>query len=190
MKNKKNEVIYSINTRDKFLKFKTTAFEINKVVASFVHFDASKEHGSQIVAQADFYLSFEDAKLLAEDILTGKITQLIKAEMAKGNKYPKPVWSLQGGINANTCAEKQIRTDGKALARVMSIQPGTKFPYVFRIEQGPGKETPEGLIVPEWSKPEISMYIPCDGDTIRKTALMLNSCIDAKITADMIAGKR
>lgn len=181
----KNETIFSINTKDKFLKVKG-AFGIGKIQCSFVQFDKTKEHGDQIVAQADFYLSIEEAKYLAFAILSDKIPKAIAKAKSSENKFPEAIWKSQGGISAEACRNRQTRTDGMALARVMSILPGSKFPYVFKIEQGPGKETEEGLIVPQWKKPEVAMFIPCDAQTFYQFALMIDAAINADMTTKQV----
>lgn len=180
------KIIYELNTPNKMLKFKSDALGIGKILATFVEYDKGKEEGSKVTASANFYISVEDAKLLARDILSGKITKLCKKAKESGQKYPDPVWKLQGGVSAEDCKSRGLRTDGKCLARVMTIVPGAKYPYCFKIEQGPGKRVQKDgidtLIVPDWKKPEVSMMIPCGDEDLKKVALMLDAYIDAYIT--------
>lgn len=132
----KNDLIFSINTKTTFMKAKP-CFNIEKVLFSFVSFDEAAEAGSKIKDNVDFYMSIDDALYLSWLITEGHLTKMIKKEAAKGEKYPKAVYTRQGGIQADKCKEKGIRTDDAALARVLSITPGSKQPYVFKIEQGP-----------------------------------------------------
>lgn len=180
---------FEINGQKSFAKFKMDPANIEKILISLVEYDKEQTSGSKVVAQSNCYLGFDEAKLLAHDILSGKIAKMAANELKKGEKYPQPVWTSMGGTNEQKCAEKQLRTDGKALSRVLSICPGSTYPFVLKVEQGAGESNDKGLIVPKFgTKPEVRIFVPIDDATLKKLAIMINTHIDAFITSQYARG--
>lgn len=179
-----DNTIFEFNTLTSFLKVKNDAFGIGKVHFSFVNYDKSKAQGEQVLDAKEFYLDINEALYLCEEILNKNLLIKLKKEADKKEKYPASVWTAQGGINAEKAKEKG-RTDGMALARILSIMPGSKKPVVFKYECGPGESTPEGLIVPKFgNQPESRFFVPTDYKGIKTMALVLKSHIEGFIAAE------
>lgn len=178
-----NTTIYEVNTLTSFMKVKGDSFNLGKVKFSFVNYDKSKSQGEQVLDSKDFYLDMNEALYLCEEILNKNLLIKLKKERDKNEKYPEAVWTAQGGINADKAKEKG-RTDGMALARVLSIMPGSKKPVIFKFECGPGESTEQGLIVPKWgNKPESRFYIPTDYKGLKTFAIVLKAHIEGYIAA-------
>lgn len=185
--------VIEINNLKTFCKVKMDMARQGRVMFSFVNFDKEKSAGSKVIAEATAYLTFEDAKLLAQDILSGKVAAMAKKEKervtAKNEKYCKPIWSNMGGTNEKKSADLKYRTDGMATSRVLSLTPGDKQPFILRIDQGAGQSNDKGLIVPKFgTSPEVRIMVAFDADTLKKLALMLNTYIDGFIAAQFARG--
>lgn len=159
-----------------FFKVKSDAFEIGKLLFSFVTFNAST--GKQ-VNKIDFFIDLKKGKdgalVLCQDILSGKIAKEGKLEIQKrpkDKKYAAPIRIYQGGVSSAKAKEKKIRTDGKAQARILKISTGTAFDYIISCEEGPGHETKEGLIVPDYQgNPEKIIRVGINADDFKSLAL-------------------
>ena len=167
-----------INTLDTFMKVKANTFNIGKVLFSFVKFDKKT---MKSIESMDVYMDMDDALLFANDILSGRIPTLAATEKAKGEKYPKAVWSTKlGGINEKKVKERGLREDGKAISRLFNLAPGARQPFVFTAEQRPGKSDEKGLIQPEYNgRPEIQIRVACSADDLKKLAISIQSNINA-----------
>jgi len=178
--------IIELNGLDTFVKAKIDAFGIEKVLLSFVKFDKTTKKSIQSV---DVYVSFEEMKVLCNDILTGRIALLAKEELKKGAAYPAAVWSSMGGTDADACKKRGLRTDGKAMSRVLELCPGSRQPFVFQIKQGMGEVNSKGLIVPKFgNSPEVRILVPVNAEKLKAFALMINSFIDSYFTYQFLSG--
>ena len=176
-----NKTIFEINGLNTFVKIKTNAFNINKLLLSFVNYD-KKNNNNKLLKNIDIYMNIPDALLFANDILSGRIYKLAVAEKAKGAQYPNAVWqSALGG----TPEKRANREDGKAISRYWNIKPGAKKPFVLTAYQSAGHTIETGIIVPE-GKPEFSIMVPCTNDDLKKLALMIQYEIQGFITASYL----
>lgn len=180
-KNQKKSLINEfaeINTLDTFMKVKANAFGIGKVLFSFVKFD---KNTMKLTESMDVFMDMDDALLFANDVLSGKIQALAVNEKAKGDKYPKAIWSTKlGGVNEEKVKNRGLRTDGKAISRLFNLAPGARQPFVFTAEQRPGHSDEKGLIQPEYTgKPEIQIRVACSADDLKKLAIAIQSNINA-----------
>jgi hypothetical protein len=172
-----------INTLDTFMKVKANTFGIGKVLFSFVKFD---KNTNKLLSNTDYYMDMDDALLFANDILSGRIPQLAEIEKAKGDKYPKAIWTSKlGGKNE----EKANRADGMALSRMFNLAPGSRQPFVFTAEERPGKTDEKGLIQPVYSgAPEVQIRVACSADDLKKLAISIQSNINAYRAAQYANG--
>ena len=178
-KTKPEKLIYQISSNTTFLKAKANCFGIEQVLISFVEFGKDNKLKNHI----DCYLSFGEALCLCNDILSGKIHKLITIEKSKGEKYPAPSYtSPLGGVNEENCKKRKLRTDGKALSRVFTIGAGTKAEYIIVAEQRSGVSAPNGIIVPDKGKAEVTIRVPADSKVIKEFALLVQTHINAYIS--------
>lgn len=167
---------FELNGKDTFMKVKGNAFGIGKVQFAFVKFDKDT---SKLIESMEVYMDMDDALVLAHDILSGRISTLAEVEKKKGEKFPQAVWSSPlGGVNEEKAKEKYGRTDGKAISRTFTISPGSAMPFVFTSMLRPGHTNDMGAIIPE-GKPEITIRVPGDGQSLKKLAVSLQSHINA-----------
>ena len=167
-----------INTKNSFMKVKANTFGIGKVLFSFVKFD---DKTLKSLESMDVFMDMDDALLLANDILSGRIATLAATEKAKGQKYPAAIWSSKlGGINEEKVKTRGLRDDGKAISRVFNLAPGSIQPFVFTAEQRPGHTDDKGLIQPEYKgRPEVQIRAACSADDLKKLAIAIQSHINA-----------
>lgn len=175
-----------VDGRNVFLEVLNNGFEIGKLMFQFIQYDDSKAKNNRVQKCLAFYLDFADALLLAQDILSGRLSKLGQRAKEKqkegGYKYCSPIYQKLGGISAEKLKERgQSRPDGKSLSRQFKITPGAKMPWVFSIEQGAGNTDKNGLIVPEKGGVEEYVRVPFTDDDLKKFAIM----IDKHITAYM-----
>ena len=173
-----------------FFKVKSDTFNIGKLHFSFVTFNATT--GKQ-VNSIDFYVDMrkgDGGLVLCQDILSGKIAKEMEIEKQNrlkkdpNSKFASPTRVFQGGLSAQRAKEKNIRSDGNAQARILKLSSGNTFPYIFSCEEGPGKETSEGLIVPTYSgKPEKIIRVGISQNDLKALALAVNSHYTAFLSA-------
>lgn len=173
-----NNEFFELNGADTFVKLKANSFGIGKVQFAFVKFDKVT---NKLTQSMDVYMDLEDALLLSQDILSGKIAKLAEIEKAKGTQYPAPIWkSPMGGVTEEKAKNRGLRTDGKAISRMFTLAPGSRQPFVFTAEQRPGNTDAKGLIVPEYNgKPEVQIRVPSGPDDLKKLALAIQTNIIA-----------
>ena len=181
--------IIEINNLEAFVKVKADALGIGKVQFAFVSFDKNTNKSKDSI---DCFLDIADAMLLSTDILSGKIAALAdmkkKEAAANGSKYAAACYSSTlGGVNEEI-AKKRGRTDGKAISRKFDIVPGMKKPFVFTAYQSAGKTDEKGLIQPV-GKPEIIIRVAMDANEIKKLAVMIQTDVQAFLTAAYISGE-
>lgn len=183
------------------MKVKPDAFDIGKLIFSFGEFDNSKK----LVNSIDFYLDMKNSAtgknghVLCQDILSGKIIKLMDAEekirlgkllkdmteqekaaIQNDKKYAQAVKTYQGGQSS----EKANREDGKALAKVMKISRGSRQPIIISCESGPGAQTEQGLIVPQWKgKAETTIRVSMTNDDLKTLALAIQTAYQAWMSA-------
>lgn len=164
--------------KNSFMKVKPDGFRIGRLLLSFGNMDDNKKlvPGSNI----DYWLDFKkgDAFNLMQDIISGKLAVEVKKEKkdrltANPNaKYAQPVRSYQGGVSTQKAKDKNLRTDGAAQAKILKIQGGLKQPVLISVEEGPGRETEQGLIVPTYNgKPEQIVRVTLTWDDLKAMAL-------------------
>lgn len=185
-----NKQIIRFDGKDTFFEVMANAFGIDKVQINFRKYDVSKSKGSKFTQQVDCYVNVEDALVLAQDILSGKIHALAEAEKAKGAKYPAPIWQSMGGMTADRAKDKGLRTDGMALSRVIKLAPGSAKPFVLTAESGKGEQNAQGLIVPRYgTSPENRIMVALTGDQLKQLALLINMHLNAYYSAQYSTGK-
>lgn len=75
-------------------------------------------------------------------------------------------------FQAQKAKDRNIRTDGAAQAKILKIQGGLKQPVLISVEEGPGRETEQGLIVPTYNgKPEQIVRVTVTWDDLKAMAL-------------------
>lgn len=182
--NNVDTTIMSFYNKSSFLKVKSDGFGIDRLKFTF----GSTDENNKLVASADYWLDFAkgDAYVFLQDIISGKLAAEMSQEEKKrlkenpANKYAQPIRKFQGGYSAENAKKKGIRTDGQAHAKVMTVSKGLKYPVVFTVEEGPGKETPEGLICPTYKRnPEIQIRVTLTWDNVKALALAVTAHHDA-----------
>ena len=185
-----NKQIIRFDGKDTFFEVMANAFGIDKVQINFRKYDVTKTKGNKFTQQVDCYVNVEEALVLAQDILSGKIHALAEAEKAKGAKYPAHVWQSMGGMSAEKAKEKGLRNDGMALSRVIKLAPGNAKPFVLTAESGKGEQNSQGLIVPRYgTSPENRIMVALTGDQLKQLALMINIHLSAYYSAQYTTGK-
>lgn len=178
--NNVDTTIMSFYNKSSFLKVKSDGFGIDRLKFSFGNFDENKK----LVSSIDYWLDFAkgDAYVFLQDIISGKLAAEMEKEEKKrlkadpNNKYAQPIRRFQGGYSAENAKKKEVRTDGQAHAKVMTVSKGLKYPVVFCLEEGPGRETPEGLIVPTYGhKPENQIRVTLTWDNVKALALAVTA---------------
>lgn len=171
--------IYRKMGSGKLMEILADGFPIKKVKFNFVSFDVSKPEGSRSLDTIAFWLDFEDALRLSNDILSGRYAKIFyedikKAEKDKkeGREHPQctPFVKL-GGTNAETLRQRnQERPDNKALSRVIKLTKGKL--YLLTATTGPGRVGDKGQITPD-GKPEKTIMIGLSDDELKEMALMI-----------------
>lgn len=183
MEFKENLVIYEIDTQKSFMKAKADFLEIGeKIQFSFVAFDKDTGKSSSSI---DVYMKISEAKRLCQDILSGRVAaEIQKPEYKYGKMY------AQGGVSEEKCAQRGLRTDGKALSKQFKIMAGNKMPFILIGEERPGVSEiitrPDGTKVPGIIKPlsgkaEKQIMVACTAENLKEMALMMDAYINAFI---------
>lgn len=182
--------IFELFNQNSFVKVKQ-AFEIDKILFSFVETDGSKKLTNNI----DCYMSIPDAAMLAEKIMDGRVFKAIDAGKKKaaeqGKQYADDIWqSTLGGVSEETAKAKNLRNDGKAISRCFTIAPGSRKYAVITARQRAGSTDERGLIVPDVNDKGISIRVAVAGyDDLQKLAVMLRAAVNCymqySISADM-----
>lgn len=182
-----NNEFFELNGADTFVKLKANSFGIGKVQFAFVKFDKITK---KKISDMDVYMDLEDALLLANDILNGKLAKEAEIERAKGAQYHAAIWkSPMGGVTEEKAKQRGLRSDGKAISRMFTLSPGSRKPFVFTAEQKPGTTDAKGLIVPDsGSRPEVQIRVPSSNEELKKMALAIQSNINAYRAAQYALG--
>jgi len=166
--------IIRLDGRDKFVESLSRAFDINKVVLNFIHYDDKRKAGERIQQQVTIYVDFSKFRRFAQDMLSGRYAQLAKAN--------KPIFSDLTGTPAEKLKQYgRERKDGKAESRKLSLAPSAKGFFITG-ESGPGEKTETGMIKPA-GKTESRVSIPIDGDQAKELVLSTIAAMDAYETA-------
>lgn len=190
------EPIISFFNTNSFMKVKPDGFRIGRLLLSFGNMDDNKKlvPGSNI----DFWVDFRKAGIynahnLMHDILSGKLAAEIKKEekdrlAANPNaKYAQPVRSYPGGVSAQKAKDRNIRSDGAAQAKILKIQGGLKSPVLISVEEGPGRETEKGLIVPTYNgKPEHIVRVAMAWEDMKAMALAVQMHYEAFLSGQHV----
>lgn len=186
-----DKVIYEVNGKDCFVKAKNNSFQIEKVIFSFVKYDTKT---MKAINSGDFYLDFESCLHLVCDaergILQKDIVNEQKRMKEENQQYAKPVRQYMGGI----MKDKAQRNDGCPLARILTIEPGNRSPYILKYMEGAGNMDKNGkLITPSWwsdknKKPDFTIIVPCSSEDMCKLLNMLKAHINGYITSCYLKG--
>lgn len=187
-----NNQIVRKDGKNCFVEVLNTYFRFNKVAFNFVEYDPSAQKGSKFKNQVLIFINFDAFLRICHDML---VSRKIPAELAKSMKaadekskstgkkqFPTPIILTRGGTSeARLKARNASRPDGKALAKMLKISPGYKFPCIFRAEQGPGKSNETGLIVPQYDKPEQVVSIGLTAESLKEMFLITEAEVRAFI---------
>jgi len=184
------EPIMEFFNKNSFMKVKSDGFRIGRLLLSFGNMDDNKKlvPGSNI----DYWLDFKkgDVYNLTQDVISGKLAAEVKKEKKDrlatnpNAKYAQPVRSYQGGVSAQRAKDKNIRIDGAAQAKILKIQGGLKQPVLISVEEGPGRETEQGLIVPTYNgKPEQIVRVTLTWEDMKAMALAVQAHYNAFLSS-------
>lgn len=186
MKQKNPNQIIRLDGKNVFLEVMNSAFEIGKVNINFIEYDVNQEKNSRIKQSIPIYIDMDKMLVLINDILSGRISALAKAEKAKGNKWANAIYTDLGGVSAkNLEARGKARPDGMSLSRQFKITPGDKMPWILSGEMGAGKENDKGLIVPQ-GKAENLVRVPLSDDDFKRLAIVVKAHIESFITSQYL----
>ena len=182
--------ILKFDGKNVFVEIMANAFAIGKVQMNFIEYNPTQQQGNKQTKNLSIYLDIENFEVLANDILSGRMTSLAKKkkeEQVAGNyKYCKEVFVELGGVSASALKKRnKSRTDGKCLSRQFKITPGDKIPWILSAEYGPGEEGPTGLIVPKYvnSRPDESVRVALTDHDFKKLAIVVTNEVQAYRTA-------
>lgn len=167
------EQVLRIDSRGAFVEVTISGLPIDKICFGFVQYNKSAEKGSRISGNIKIYMNILEARVLAHDIMSGRLAGLKVKELKRmqkaGEKYANPVYSKQGGTSAAS-------NNGQAIARLFEITPGSSQPWVLCAKQGKAHETSEGLIVME-DDPETIIRVPCSDVALKQFALAIEAAV-------------
>lgn len=173
-------VFYKVNNKETFANFHASMFPYNKVKVDFV-----RHNGGKRVDSIETYVDIYEMLALGELIRTGKLSENAKAEYTRvkqtGDKYAKAIWESMGGTSAQKCKDRGWRNDGQAMARSISIAPGSRQPYILKAIQGAGKEQENGLITMVGA-PEKNILVATDLQGLVKMAIAVELDFTAYIS--------
>lgn len=153
--NVEKNVLHSFYSSKAFVKIKQ-CLSIGKMLFSFVSKENSKEQ------HIDCYLEAEEfGALLMARIRSGQLFKDLLAEKAKGEKYPKAVWTSPMGGNATG-------NNGKPISRYFTISPGSTADVVFTAFVYPATQNETGaFIAVKGEKPLLRLIVSCSYDDLR-----------------------
>lgn len=167
--------VYRIDGQNCFMEVLANASAIDKVALNFMAYDATQPRGQRGTNKVCIYLDPFEAKVLAGDILSGKLAVLAQQSRKKakdaGSKYPEYVFNNLGGTAGNP-AENQA-----PVSRQFQVFPGNTKPWVLTALSGPGKVMGTGLIAPD-GRPTTTIRVPLDDQKLKEFAYALNMCVD------------
>ncbi|WCK56949.1 hypothetical protein PP175_27550 (plasmid) [Aneurinibacillus sp. Ricciae_BoGa-3] len=181
MKQRNPQQIIRFDGKNVFMEVMNNAFNIGKVQINFMEYNTNAEVNSRITKNLPIYIDIHKFMVLANDILSGKMSKLAQEAIQakeKGNyRFAKEIYTDLGGISAENLKNRdKARPDGKSLSRQFKITPGDKAPWILSAEYGAGEENETGLIVPK-GRPEESLRVPLQDDDFKKFAIVVMSHI-------------
>ena len=163
--------IYRVDGKCCFVEVTGEGLPLDKVQVRFVQYNVKAEKGNRMGSSIDFFINPFTAGVLHHDIMSGRLAALAKKELAKtkaeGRKYANSIWMKQGGTSAKRSATNT------PIAKTLEITPGSAQPWILVAKQGPGHETPQGLIVMD--KAETTIRVPMSTDFFKEFALALDT---------------
>lgn len=137
-----------------FVKIKQ-CLEIGKIQFSFVEKDNSKNY-------IDCYMEAEEfGAILMPGIKTGSLIKALMTEKAKGEQYPKAVWTSPIGGNATG-------NNGKPISRYFEISPGSSSEVLFTAMTFPAEKNATGAFIKvKGSKAISTLRIPCSYNDLK-----------------------
>lgn len=187
MKEKNPQQIIRFDGKNVFMEVMNSAFTIGKVQINFIEYDVKAEKNNRQKKNIPLYIDIDKFLVLANDIITGRMTQLGKlskdAQQKGGHKYAKEIFADLGGISAKVLEKRgKSRPDGKSLSRQFKITPGDKIPWIISGEVGAGEENDTGLIVPK-GYPEEAVRVPLSDEDFKKFAIVVKAHIEAYLAS-------
>lgn len=184
------------DAKNRFVEAMMDSFDIGKLRMNFIAYDTTKKSGERQTANIAIYLDVNDADYFCENILNGHYASKIRAEkklVAEGAQaYPNAADEFFGGTSASVLAKRgQSRSDGKALARVLTVEAsnGKDFMLCLTAQQGPGIEGKNGSIQPIRKDFEQKVQIPMTMKAAQRFALAIRRAINAYETSKQVVTK-
>lgn len=181
------------DARGAFVEAMMDGFEIDKLRMNFIKYDTTNAKGSRQTANISIYLDIDDADYFCEAILSGMYASKIRASKKKVElgeaKYVEPADEFFGGTSAKVLAKRgQARADGKALARVLTVEASSSKNNMLCLtaQQGPGLEGKNGQIQPERANFEEKVMIPLSYRAAIRFARAIRRAIDAYETSKQV----
>lgn len=213
-KEKNYRQITRIDGKNCFLEIMSSAFNIDKVQINFREYDVNKQ-GEKFTQQIDIFVDIEDFLLIINDVLSGRIPQMIlkeknrvENESKKTNKkvYPSEKvldeYMQRGGMKAESLKKADAKRKAKGLqtysemykipnggivSRQFKIVPGLKADLMLKAEAGIGAENETGLIVSKFGvNPAQKIQIPLSYAQLKKLCLITKAEIDGYMSAKHI----
>ena len=189
--------IYRVDGKNCFLEILNSSFSmllqkkkgedkntVRKVQINMIQYSEKTHEQTQ---KLEFFLTFADALVLCNEIISGRLDMKI-AKAAKEGKFDgraindfTAYWNNLGG-KAHP-SEKDFKnfkwlSQGDALSRQLKIQKSTKYKYMIVGEYGKGRVGDTGLIIPEGNR-QAYIQIPVSENDALGLALTLQMHISA-----------
>lgn len=144
--NKEPDVLAAWYSEKSFVKIKQV-LDIGKILFSFVNKVKPDEN-------IDCYMTAEEfGALLMNDIKTKVFFRLLSEEKAKGEQYPKPIWTSPIGGS---------ESGGNTISRYFNIAPGSRSEVVLTAMCFPADKNSTGAYIQKkGSKALITLRVPC-----------------------------
>ena len=127
------------------------AFEINKVKLAFRVYDDSRQKGDRITSSIDCYLDIDEAVLLADHCVSRDLFAIArkKEELRVAGNYKRanPAYESYSGSTKNGVISRHLTISMKAT----DDPKYQKLPFTIMAQQGPGKVTKTGAILPNYT---------------------------------------
>ncbi len=187
-----NQII-RIDAKNTFMEVVNDSFSLGKVQINFCKYN---EKTKKQILRIEIYLSFDKARVLVYDILSGRLDKRISDAKEAGSFEQQKINSFtsyftdMGGINFSRNGglgkwkfEKNRKMypwieEGKVLSRQFKIMESTKYKYLFLAECGLGTISSTGLIIPE-GYPKETIKIPLTEENALELALGLKEHLEA-----------
>ena len=177
-----NQII-KIGSKNAFVEFLDSAFQIGKVMIRFAEYDLSKPEGQRFTKEVVIYIDIEEFENLAHDIkfrfIDRKSAEARRVQEQGGYKFAREIYTDMGGTTVASLAKQgRPREDNKPESRLFKIYPGAKFPWLMQAEKGAGKTSETGLIAPD-GKPDEIIRMPMEDKDFRKVAIAVDNEIQS-----------